>query len=101
MSVKSQLHACGDALMVAVRATQRAATPHAQNLKTIRACQDVIERLEQSAAEVSAVEIELALNVVTQALVDLGRQPAPVPAVLGAVRNAVDRLQRLRTEFPA
>jgi hypothetical protein len=102
MSVKSQLHACSDALMVAVRAAQRAAMSQAPSLKILRACQDLIEQLEQSATEVSVVEIEMALNVVTQALVELGRQqPAPTPAMLGAVRNAVDRLKRLSAEFSA
>jgi hypothetical protein len=85
--------------MVAVRAAQRAAPPDQQVLKALRACQDIIERLEQSATEVSAAQVEMALSVVTQALLELGRRPTPAPAVLGAVRNAVDRLQRLRTDF--
>src|SRR5258706_4478510 len=101
MTVKSQLHACGDSLMVAVRAAQRAGTPDVQNLKTLRACQDIIERLEQSATEVSAVEIELALSVLTQASIELGRRQAPARTVLRAVRNAVERLERLRTDFSA
>jgi hypothetical protein len=101
VTIKSQLHATGDSLMVAVRAAQRAPTPDQHILKTLRACQDVVERLEQSAVEVNAVQVEMALSVVMQALIEFGRQENPAPAVLGAVRNAVDRLQRLRTEFPA
>jgi hypothetical protein len=98
MTVKSQLHACVDSLMVGVRAAQRAAEPDPRVLATLRACLDVVERLEQSAAHVSASQLELALGVVKQAVVELGRNPAPAPAVLGAARNAVDRLQRLHAE---
>jgi hypothetical protein len=85
--------------MTAVRAAERAAAPDQQMLATLRACQDVIERLEQGATEVTAVQVDLALSVVTNALVEFGRKESPAPAVLGAVRNAVDRLQRLRTEL--
>lgn len=100
MTVKSQLHACGDSLMVAVRVAQRAAVPDPRVLATLRACLDVVERLEQSSAEVSASQIEIALGVVKQAIVEFSREPAPAAAVLGAVRNAVDRLQRLHGELP-
>ena len=100
MSVKSQLHACADALMVAVRAAGRAAVPDPRVLATLRACQDIVERLEQSSTDVSTAQVEMALSVVKQAAVEFGREPAAAPAVLGAVRNAVDRLQRLLTELP-
>jgi len=100
MSVKSQLSACGDSLMVAVRAAGRAAAPDPRVLATLRACQDVVERLQQSSAAVSADQVEMALGVVKQAAVELGREPQVAPAVLGAVRNAIDRLQRLRAELP-
>jgi hypothetical protein len=100
MTIKSQLHATGDSLMVAVRAAERAPDPDQHVLKTLRACQDIIEKLEQSAGEVRAVQVEMALTVVQQALIEFGRQEHPAPAVLGAVRNAVDRLQKLRSEFP-
>lgn len=101
MRVKHQLHACRDSLMVAVRAAQQATSPDPQVLKTLRACHDMIEQLEAAPTDASSVQIDLALTVVTQALVEFGRKPDPAPAVLGAVRNAVDLLQRLRTEFPA
>ena len=100
MSIKSQLHACVDALMTATRAAQRASDPDRKVLETLRACQDVVERLEQSAAEVTAAHLEMALSVVTHGLVELGRAEAPAPTVLAAVRNAVDRLERLRAEVP-
>ena len=100
MTVKSQLHACSDSLMVAVRAAGRAATPDPRVLATLRACQDIIERLEQSSAVVSPEQVEMALGVVKQAAVELGGDMLVAPAVLGAVRNAIDRLQRLRAELP-
>lgn len=101
MTVKSQLHSCGDSLMVAVRAAQRAAVPDRRILATLRACQDIVERLEQSSTEVRADQVDMALGVVKQAAVEFGKEPAAAPAVIGAVRNAVERLQRLRTELPA
>jgi hypothetical protein len=87
--------------MTAVRAAERARVPDAQVLATLRGCQDVIERLEQGAQEVGTTQIDMALTVMTHALVEFGRQESPQPVVLGAVRNAVDRLKRLRGEFSA
>jgi hypothetical protein len=101
MTAKGQLHACVDSLMVGVRAAERAAVPDPRVLATLRACLDVVERLEQSAADVTASQLVIALGVVNQAVVELRRAPALAPAVLGAVRNAVDRLQRLHAEHSA
>jgi uncharacterized membrane protein YoaK (UPF0700 family) len=67
----------------------------------LRVCLAVVERLEQSATDVSASQLMIALGVVNQAVVELRRGPAPAPAVLGAVQNAVDRLQRLHAEHSA
>jgi hypothetical protein len=60
----------------------------------------MVEQLGKSESDLKAVQIDMALTMVTQALIELGRQPHPAPAVLGAVRNAVDRPQRLQAEFP-
>jgi len=104
LTVKSQLHACCDSLMAGVRAAERAAErtddTDPRVLRTLRACQDVVERLERSSADVTEMQVEIALGVVKQAVVDLTAGSA-ANAVLGAVRNAVDRLQRLRDELKA
>ena len=90
--------------MAGVRAAERAAErtddPDTRVLRTLRACQDVVERLERSSVDVTVMQVDIALGVVKQAVVDLTAGSA-ANAVLGAVRNAVDRLQRLRDELKA
>lgn len=98
MTVKSQLHSCGESLMAGVRAAERAAEPDPRVLATLRACQDVVERLEQSSAEVSVLEVEIALRVVKQAAVELAAEPV-ANTVRATVRNALDRLERLHAEL--
>jgi hypothetical protein len=99
MTVKSQLHACAEALMVGVRATERAVVPDPRVLAILRACLDVVERLRRSAEEVTADQVTIALNVVRQAEADLSRSQAPVRVVLKAVGNARERLEQLHTEL--
>jgi hypothetical protein len=99
MSVKGQLNACGESLMIGIRRVQRSAAPDEQTLTTLRACLDVVERLERSAGEIVADQVDMALAVVTKASQELGQGATIAPAVTGAVRNAADRLQRLRSEL--
>lgn len=101
MTTKSQLHACVDSLMVAVRTAERGVVPDSRVLETLRACLDVVEGLEQSSAGVTASQVEMALGVVKQAAVEFRGEPVAAHAVLVAVRNAVDRLQRLQAELNA
>lgn len=101
MTVKSQLHACCDSLMTGVRTAERAAVPDTRILATLRACLDVVERLERSSSDVSAAQVEIALGVVEHAAVEIGTEPVAARTVLVAVRNAVDRLRRLKAELNA
>lgn len=98
MTVKSQLHACVDSLMSGLKAAERAAEPDPRVLATIRACLDVVERLEHSSKDVTVFEVEIALKVVKQAALELSRDPI-ANTVKVTVRNAVDRLERLRDEL--
>lgn len=82
----------------AERAAERTDDPDPRVLRTLRACQDVVERLERSAVDVTLPQVEIALGVVKQAIVDLTASSA-TNAVIGAVRNAADRLQKLRDEL--
>lgn len=108
MTVKSQLHACVDALMAGARAAERAAELAAEREEepdrrvpaTLRACLDVVERLEHSSVDVTVMQVDIALGVLKQAAVELAARPVP-NAVPGAMRNALDRLQRLRDELNA
>jgi hypothetical protein len=99
MTIKSQLHACREALMAGLRAAERADVPDTRVMATLRACLDVVEHLEHWSDEVSASQVDTALAVVERAAVEFGTEPVAAHAVLVAVRNAVGRLQRLRTEL--
>lgn len=99
MSNKSQLHACADALMAGLRAAERAEVPDPRILATLRACLDVVEHLEHWATDVDASQVATALEVVERAAVEFGSEPVAAHAVLVAVRNAIDRLQRLQVEL--
>lgn len=99
MSVKSQLNACGESLVIGIRRAERSALTDQRALSALRACLDVVERLERVSGQVVATQIEMALAILTQASRELSLEPVTAPAVVGAVRNAADRLQRLRTEL--
>src|SRR5882672_9105220 len=99
MSTKGQLTACRDFLMVGMRASLRGATPHEASQKNIRACLDLVEQLVRQSENVRAPEVETTLNVLTRAAAELDADEASATAVLSALRNAVGRLQLLRTEM--
>jgi hypothetical protein len=98
MSTKSQLHACGESLMIGLRLMERAITRDPDSLATLRACLDIVERLERSASNLDLSHVETALAVVTQASNDF-KAPGTAPAVLSAIRGAADRLRRLQAEL--
>jgi hypothetical protein len=64
MSVKSQLTACRDFLMVGMRAAARGAVKHDQSEKNIRACLDLVEQLVRQSENVKLPEVETTINVV-------------------------------------
>jgi hypothetical protein len=99
MSVKGQLTACRDFLMVGMRASARGAVPHEASAKNIRACLDLVEQLVRQSENVRAPEVETTLTVLTRAAAELDSDEASPPAVMSALRNAIGRLQALRTEM--
>jgi hypothetical protein len=99
MSVKGQLTACRDFLMVGMRASARGATPHEASAKNIRACLDLVEQLVRVSENVKAPEVETTLNVLTRAAAELDTDESSPPAVISALRNAIGRLQALKAEM--
>jgi hypothetical protein len=99
MSVKGQLTACRDFLMVGMRASARGSTPHEQAATNIRACLDLVEQLVRQSESVKAQEVETTLNVLNRAAAELDADEAAPPAVVSALRNAVGRLQLLKAEM--
>src|SRR4051795_4892598 len=99
MSVKGQLTACRDFLMVGMRAAARGATVHEQSEKNIRACLDLVEQLVRVSENVKAAEVETTLNVLNRAAAELSADETSPPSVVSALRNAVGRLQSLRAEM--
>ena len=99
MSVKSQLTACRDFLMVGMRASARGAVPHEASAKNIRACLDLVEQLVRQSENVRAPEVDTPLTVLTRAAAELDADEGSPPAVISALRNAIGRLQALRTEM--
>jgi len=99
MSVKGQLTACRDFLMVGMRAAARGAVTHEQSEKNIRACLDLVEQLVRVSENVKAAEVETTLNVLNRAAAELAADESSPPSVVSALRNAVGRLQSLRAEM--
>jgi hypothetical protein len=99
MSVKSQLTACRDFLMVGMRASNRGATPHDASAKNIRACLDLVEQLVRQSENVRAPEVDTTLTVLTRAAAELDADESSPPAVVSALRNAIGRLHSLKAEM--
>ena len=98
MSVKGQLNATRDFLMAGIRASARGAKPNEPAGKLLRACLDLVEQLERQSENVTTAEVEMTLGVMHTAALEL-EQDDSASAVLAALRNAVGRLQSLRTEI--
>jgi hypothetical protein len=101
MSVKGQLTACRDFLMVGMRAASRGASVHEQSEKNIRACLDLVEQLVRQSENVKAPEVETTINVLNRAAAELAADETAPPSVVSALRNAVGRMQSLRAEMTA
>jgi hypothetical protein len=101
MSVKGQLTASRDFLMVGMRAAGRGATPNEQAAKVIRACLDLVEQLVRQSENVTSAEVETTLNVLTQAVREVDDETSNTTAIVSAMRNAIGKLQALRTEIAA
>src|SRR5665213_3244908 len=98
VTVKSQLTACRDSLMAGMRAASRGATPDERAGTLLRACLDLVEHMARQSSEVSVTEVNTTLNVLEQALGEMERDAEPNAASI-ALRNAIGRLQALRSEI--
>jgi len=98
MSIKSQLTASRDFLMAGMRAAARGSAPNQQAERLMRACLDLVEHLARQSENVTTAEVETTLGVMTRAAAELEQDEA-ASAVLAAVRNAIGRMQTLRTEI--
>lgn len=97
MSVKGQLRACSDFLMVGMRAAERANSETAKQV--VRKCMDYVELLVRQSENVKAPEVETTLAFVNKAAAELQADEASATQVISALRNAVGRLQALRSEM--
>jgi len=98
VTVKGQLTACRDSLMAGMRAAARGATPDERAGRLLRACLDLVEHMASQSKDVSVAEVNTTLNVLEQALVEMERDAEPNAASI-ALRNAIGRLQGLRSEI--
>ncbi|HMD34680.1 MAG TPA: hypothetical protein VKH42_06925 [Vicinamibacterales bacterium] len=98
MSVKGQLHTCRDVLLIATKKAER--FEHQKSVKVLRACLDLVEHMEQTPDKVTHNELDLTLKVLNQALKDVDDKSPVAPALVGAVKNAIGRLEALRPEIP-
>jgi uncharacterized alpha-E superfamily protein len=85
--------------MVGMRAAARGAVKHDKSEQNIRACLDLVEQLVRVSENVKAPEVETTLNVLNRAAAELAADETAPPSVVSALRNAVGRLQSLRTEM--
>ena len=98
MSVKGQLHTCRDVLLVAMKKAER--FDRQTSVKVVRACLDLVEHMEHTADKVTHNELDLTLKVLNQAVKDVDDKSSVAPALVAAVKNAVGRLESLRSEIP-
>jgi hypothetical protein len=98
MSTKGNLTASRDFLMVGMRAAGRG-RPNEPAAKVLRACLDLVEQLVNQSENVTAAEVETTLKVLTQAATEVDDETSATTAIVASVRNAIGKLQALRTEF--
>jgi len=100
MSIKSQLTASRDFLMAGMRASARVQTQNPQAEKVLRACLDLVETLVRQPPEnITVMDVEKTLNVLHAAANELDDETAATSAFVSSIRNAVGRLQSLRSEL--
>lgn len=101
MSVKGQLTASRDFLMVGMRAAERGSTRNDAAAKVVRACLDLVETLVRQSENVTASQVETTLAVLQKAVVEVDDETSATTAVVAAIRNAIAKLETLRTEIAA
>jgi hypothetical protein len=86
--------------MAGMRAATRGAVPDDRAATLLRACLDLVEHMTGQATDVTVAEVNTTLKVLEQALSDMERDADP-SAASTALRNAIGRLQGLRSEISA
>jgi len=99
MSVKGQLHACRDVLMVAMKKAEKFEKTPA--VKLLRACLDLVEHMEHAGEKAGLAELEMTVTVLTQASKEIDDKSHIAPALIAAIKNAIGRLESLRSEIGA
>src|SRR2546429_9143887 len=84
MSVKGQLTASRDFLMVGMRSAERSSTRNEAATKVVRACLDLVETLVRQSENVTASQVETTLAVLEKAIAEVddetaGNTPRPPP----------------------
>jgi hypothetical protein len=97
LSVKSQLRACSDFLMVGMKAAERANSENSKQV--VRKCMDYVELLVRQSENVKAPEVESTLQFVNREAAELQASDPSASAVIAALRNAVGRLHALLAEL--
>jgi hypothetical protein len=85
--------------MVGMRAAERMSARNEDAVKLVRACLDLVEHLVRQADSVTTAEIETTLSVMTKAASEVDDETSATTAVVAAIRNAIGKLQALRTEI--
>ena len=85
--------------MAGMRAAER--TRNDQGIKILRACLDLIEHLIAAPGIVAVAEVEMTLKVLVRAASEVDDKTAATTKLVSAIRNAIERLQTLRTEIAA
>ena len=96
MSVKGQLRACTDFLMVGMKAAERGNSEFGQKL--VRACMDHVELLVRQSENVKVHDVENTTVVLTKAAAELQASEG-VSNTVSALRNAIGRLHALKDEL--
>jgi hypothetical protein len=102
MSIKSQLNATRDFLMVGIRASARVTPQNSQAEPVLRACLDLVETLARQPPEgIAVTDVEMTLSVMRKAMTELNDETAATKAVVSSIHTAIDRLQGIRVELSA
>ena len=96
MSVKGQLRACTDFLMVGMKAAERENSDEGKKL--IRACMDHVELLVRLSENVKLTDVENTIPLINKSAAELHSDEVS-PAIVSALRNAIGRLHALREEL--
>ena len=100
MSVKGQLVASRDFLMVGMRAVERSSSADSQAGKVIRACLDMVEQLVRQAENVRINDIDTTIAVLTRGAAEIQADEGQAAhAVTAALRNAIGKLQASKSEL--